>query len=339
MLYYNGNVLCGQPWQYVVAAVVGVFIVPFFVVLLFGPRLLQKRRIGVAFFMLSFLFPMFTAIPIVYLFVREYNKDKAVISEGSNVTVPVETVKGSNKIVSLLVDIIFGPYGGTLLGGLCWEGFMNLRRLVLIVVYTFVADALTKHVLLVVICFLILLIHLKIGPFKHRFSNLAEAFSLSLLSLVSVTNLVKAAFYNAQRSPRQLGLVVVALFEWLELLAVVVLPVGIAALIAAAMVFRGGRGLIVEKRRASGGGGKILSPPPQSPPTNRQAYRNDDLVFADRVARYQERIIWRRRRDHAVEAKLCMPHYVSDGTADVKLLVRRNAKRRRRSKPRDYSVV
>ena len=266
VLFYDGDIECLQGWQYGVIAAVCVFVVPFFVVLLLGPHLLKKKRIGFVFFMLSFVFPLFLTPAIIYLFVRDYKKDQCDISRSQLIenrptdrenydreAAGQEATQGSTvccgedeeEMNDLLVDVIFGPYGqagdvddnsklqngSTMMYGFCWEGFINLRRLVLITVYTFVNDILSKHVLLTATCFVILLLHARVKPFKHAFSNLAESCSLSLLLVVSITNLVKAAFYNSQTSPREVGYLVIVLFEWVELIALVLLPIGITLLL------------------------------------------------------------------------------------------------------------
>ena len=308
VLFYDGNVQCLQGWQYAVLTLVCVFIFPFFLVLLFGPRLLQKRRIGISFFMLAFLFPLFLAGPIVYMFVNEYHKDRADIHDrqkeakrrqradmtahrehAPSASPPPSTARTFDsastvdsepdakttcfgepelEMTELLVDVIFGPYGTgdsidpldyrrqrVNMYGLCWEGVINLRRLILVTLFTFINDVLTKQIMLTLACFVFLLIHLKVKPFKHMLSNVIESVTLSLLLNISITNLVKAAFYNSQTIPRDIGYIVMVAFEWVEVVSLLILPLFIIAMLLFSIVVRGVGSIIEGRRNRSEGGG------------------------------------------------------------------------------------
>ena len=63
-----------QYWQYLVVVGVCVYILPFFVVLLVGPSLLQSGRISISYFMLSFVFPLFFAGHMIFSFARMVHK-------------------------------------------------------------------------------------------------------------------------------------------------------------------------------------------------------------------------------------------------------------------------
>ena len=72
VLFYDGNIHCLQKWQYAVMALVIVFVIPFFITLLFVPKLLQRNRIGLRFFFLSVTFPLFFAVPTIVMFFCHY---------------------------------------------------------------------------------------------------------------------------------------------------------------------------------------------------------------------------------------------------------------------------
>ena len=68
VLFLDGNVRCLQSWQFVAIGLVGVFVIPFFISLLFGPKLLQRDKIGLRVFFLSFLFPLFFSVPFILMY-------------------------------------------------------------------------------------------------------------------------------------------------------------------------------------------------------------------------------------------------------------------------------
>ena len=73
----------------------------------------------------------------------------------------------------------------------------------------------------------------RILPFRHATSNTVETVSLCVLLIVSTMNLVKATFYHAQSIPRDAGYRAIVVFEWLEALAVALLPLCIVLLVLA----------------------------------------------------------------------------------------------------------
>ena len=240
VLFYDGNVACLQPWQYGVVVCVCVFIVPFFIVLLLGPKLLEVGRISVFVFFMAFLFPLFFTVPMVVYFVQEYKKGVAEnnkpVDDGKG-----ETVVETSDVREAVGEVVTGAYRPDILGGVCWEGAINFRRMVLVLIFMFVNDILLKHLALSGGCFVILLFHLRAMPFKQRFSNMFESVSLSLLLVISGTNLVKSAFYHSQTIPRGQAYIVMVVFEWIEAVALGILPITLIALLFITLIFKSRR--------------------------------------------------------------------------------------------------
>ena len=287
VLFLDGNVQCLQVWQYGMILVVSTFIIPFFVVLLFGPRVLQRGRISVTLLMVAFVFPLLFAGPLVYMFVKEYRKNKADLEasrerekirrqreitrrirmdldaedELAELDNEMENEVRSDDVGEVVCSVVFGPYltveeattdnlgkPAEYMYGLCWEGVINLRRLIQVLIVTFINDILTKHIALTFVCFLFLLIHLRARPFKYALSNTAEAISLSLLLNLAIANLVKAGFYNSQTVPRDSGFLVVVALEWVETITLILLPAGICLTLALSILLRSGKCALNFKR-------------------------------------------------------------------------------------------
>ena len=248
VLFYDGNVACLQPWQYGVVVCVCVFIVPFFVILLLGPKLLAVGRISVFVFFMAFLLPLFFTVPMSVYFVQEYKKgvsEKPKPGDGEKDDAVVET----SDVREAVGEVVTGAYRPDILGGVCWEGAINFRRMILVLIFTFVNDILLKHLALSGGCFVILLFHLRATPFKQRFSNIFESVSLSLLLVISGTNLVKSAFYHSQTIPRGQAYIVMVVFEWIEAVALGILPITLIALLFITLIFKTGRRVLRSEQK------------------------------------------------------------------------------------------
>jgi len=65
------------------------------------------------------------------------------------------------------------------------------RRLVLILLYTFVNDALVRLLAMLFFCFVVLLHHVDVQPYRHRVGNIAGTFSATALVTLGTVNLVR----------------------------------------------------------------------------------------------------------------------------------------------------
>lgn len=230
VLFHDGNEKCFQNWQYGVIALVLIYIVPFFTVLLFGIKLLERKEIGLLFFFASCLFPLFFAIPTVLYYFKIIKTKKETDENRSNSGSQNETTEENwccgdvADIRTEVVDAITGPYKYDIFGGICYEGVLNFRRMVMVVLFTFITDLLIRHMALAAASLIILVVHIKAQPFKHKWSNVLETVSLVLLLVISGTNLIKATFESTQVVPRGTNYLVVVMFEWIEAICFGMLP-------------------------------------------------------------------------------------------------------------------
>ena len=374
VLFYDGNVTCLQPWQYGVIVCVCIFILPFFTVLLFGPKLLAVGRISVFLFFMSFLFPLFFTVPMIVLFVAEYKKnaaagkaarkkgaaeDKGSGEEGKIKPASDQDGLNGGKIESTseggkdeasatdlreaVGDVVTGAYRPDILGGVCWEGAINFRRMVLVLVFTFVNDVLLKHLALAGGCFVVLLVHLRAMPFKQRFSNIFESVSLSLLLVISGTNLVKSAFYHSQTIPRGQAYVVMVVFEWIEAVALGILPITLIVLLFITLVVKTGRKVWQRGHKhpspdslpsRSGNGGSLTLSPDSGPSGN------DRSLPLDHVARVVDEHTKRHhphRRSHLEGRRISRNRRHGPGEASAETRASGH-RRRRRPSPREVAT-
>ena len=237
VMFHEGHIKCFQPWQSAVVVLVCVYVIPFFLVLLFGPKLLEKKLISVAIFFIAFMFPLVLAPYFILLYIRCINTKPiqfAVKNDPKYDTVTTCCGKGE-KVADDIVDVMSGPYKNNVMKGICWEGVINFRRLILVVLFTFINDRLIRQMSLAFVCFIILLVHIFTWPFKSAVANVAETVSLSLLLVISGTNLVKASFFYSQAVPRGANYLLIVVYEWIEAICFGILPVVIVFLMSMAL--------------------------------------------------------------------------------------------------------
>ena len=239
VLFFDGNVPCMQLWQYVIIGFVVVFIFPFFIVLLFGPKLLKNRDISLGLFFLSLCLPLFMAVPLIlwyFKILKPPRKEKNTEEyEGCAVFCRGE----GDEIADEIVEQVAGVYRENLWGGVCWEGIMNLRRLVMVIFYSFITDMLIRQMMMSMACFVILILHVKVQPFFFSRSNMVEFISLCILLIMSGVNMVKAGFLQAQAIPVGKTYYILVMYEWIEVFFLAILPLLLILVLLIALVILG----------------------------------------------------------------------------------------------------
>ncbi len=181
ILFIDGTVSCYQPWQIVVFIFVVNWVVAIIPVLMFLPGLLELRLISVTDFFLACLVPGPMLVYWGYRFYRRrlsFHRAYATVWQDKVVSILQQSyVKTTYK------DIF--PF--------CWVGFMKIRRLVLVVIFTFVSNLVGRVSLMCFVIIMFLIIHLKTLPYKEFLAN--EAYTTSLLATLSIglINVMKAS--------------------------------------------------------------------------------------------------------------------------------------------------
>ena len=267
VLFIDGNIECLQSWQFGVIAVTCIFIFPFFLILLFGPKVLKERKMSLAFFFFALVFPIFCFIPIIMVFWGfldeippfSFSKNKGRYSvrdieqrmepENEKYTkFELKKHKEKKKKHDLLddslsemgdlgdslretvADSLVGTYraweddGDDFLGGVCWEGVLNLQRLVLVVAYTFTPDVVLRQILLCFLIFIVLLLQMKLMPFNGKTSNRAQSGAICIILIIGMFNLIRATFFHSGVSPKDTVYVLVIFLEWIEIVCTKFLP-------------------------------------------------------------------------------------------------------------------
>lgn len=229
VLYIDGTITCYQIWQYWVLAYAVACTVPFCLVLLLGPELLRDCLISLLEFFLACIcpFPFLLRWFVIRLRLRG---NRPIVSSG-NLSAESQAV----------VQILQGPFKEIelpLLGPICGQGLLIGRRLILVLLYTFVNDNLIRMLGMILLCFVVLLHHIHALPYKDRRGNMAGSLSASSLIMVAAINLVRAGFQAAEYVPHGPNEKLMKVFDEVESVLMLWVPAAVMAFAIACLVFK-----------------------------------------------------------------------------------------------------
>ncbi len=144
VLFVEGTTTCYEVWQYGIMAYTGSCIVPFFMALLIGPGLLKDGLIKLPQFFLGCICPL----PFLIYWLGLRLKQRGIRPNTDSVELSSEA--------TAVIAILQGPFKETetfLLGPTCGQGILIGRRLVLVIITTFVTDPLIRMLLLMLVSF------------------------------------------------------------------------------------------------------------------------------------------------------------------------------------------
>ena len=229
VLFLDGNIKCYQTFQYFFLAYFISSILPFSAIPILGSYLLNFGRIGVRQFCAGCIFPLPFSCFWLYLMLKEYRRSgyqrryKTVENEDNPAvrpdqsdnetgdpssddvtficTDPNERISSRNE--AAILKVLLSPFRSHNsfkcfpASQIPWEGFLIFRRLVLIIILTFVYDNQLKLFLTLITCVAILFIHRVVNPFQRKLDNLLESSSLSVHVILCGSTLIKA-FYSGE---------------------------------------------------------------------------------------------------------------------------------------------
>ncbi len=147
VIFIDGTVSCYQKWQIGVFIFLCTWVIPVLIVLLVGPCLLARHKVSVSSFFLACLFP----IPLLcwWTFKVRNTNDPGNVTKGTEWhTELVQSLQKSFKDIRLPI-----------LGPIAWIGIIKLRRLALVMIYTFISDLILRLALMTVFVVLFILVH------------------------------------------------------------------------------------------------------------------------------------------------------------------------------------
>ena len=101
---------------------------------------------------------------------------------------------GRSDPTKLSCFVLLHPY-------LNWEGFLIFRRLVLIIVLTFVYDIQLKRLFVaLIVCVMISIVHTFVYPFQRKRDNVLESVSLGAHVVLCGSTLIKTLYFGEEYS-------------------------------------------------------------------------------------------------------------------------------------------
>ena len=231
VLFLDGNIKCYQTFQYFFLAYLISSILPFSAIPVLGSYLLKFGRISVRQFCAGCIFPLPFCCFWLYLMLKEYrdngyqpryntleSEDNPTVRPDQsdnetedpssddityNCTYRNEEISSRNE--SAILKVLLSPFRSHNAfkcfpaSQIPWEGFFIFRRLVLIIILTFVYDIQLKLFLTLISCVAILFIHMVVNPFQRKLDNLLESSSLSVHVILCGSTLIRA-FYSGENN-------------------------------------------------------------------------------------------------------------------------------------------
>ena len=227
-LFYDGNVVCFQWWQCILITFVCIYVLPFVFVLLWGSYKLYNEILTVENFLLACFFPLPS---IIYWLFLSFSR-----ALGYPVIVHLYPSQASKHFVEMvLYDPFKQPEHGRTLS-LSWESIMIGRRLILVIMKTFVHDPLPRLLILSLFCFLFLLQHVLVQPFRDRLANTVETISLLSIAVIATGNVFFASFLSLSVAPNDHLSSWCNILHGVETVILCLVPVGLGLLVVAAIV-------------------------------------------------------------------------------------------------------
>ena len=214
-MFYDGNVVCFQWWQYAIIVFIVLFTVPFCLVLLWGSMKLHKGSLSAYRFVLACLFPLPALVHWSITAMWGNSRDERPRHPSD--------VYLTEYVKKVLYDPFKRPVDDKG-GSLGWESVLIGRRLILIIVRAFVSDSFPCVMLMTFFSFLFLLHHTAKQPFRDTKANTAESISLLLLTVLGIVNLFPSALLSLAVSSTGPFADWIAFCYWVEIVILGFLP-------------------------------------------------------------------------------------------------------------------
>ncbi len=181
MLFIDGTVICYQPWQILVLIFAINWVIAIIPVLMFLPGLLELRLIGMRDFFLACLFP---CPMLVYRAYRIYRKKFCF-------HIQYRTPWQDEALGLLQKTFVKTTYKKVF--PFCWIGFMKIRRLALVLIFTFVSNLVGRVSLMCFVIVVFMIIHDRTQPYQDKVANMAYTVSLLATLSIGFINIMKAS--------------------------------------------------------------------------------------------------------------------------------------------------
>ena len=190
VLFVDGSIRCYKWWQVLVICVICCWTIPFPAIISTTSQFLHKNMLSIKQFLICLLFPL---PAIMYWLYDRFKNDWKKF----------EHTEMPNQVEQDVLQITEGPFRKLNVNTnednayrLPWETVLIGRRLVLIVIKTFVINTFHQLCLMLFLMNLFMVHHIYAKPFSNNSLNKTETISLSMLSIICFLNLIPAYNYS-----------------------------------------------------------------------------------------------------------------------------------------------
>lgn len=242
VLLVDGSIACYKWWQIATFVVVIGWVAPFPATLVYSLVHLKNNVITYREFILAWIFPL----PyLIWCFWRWYDQTCRSTDHVDTARRVMEgdIVECETEMDQSIYEILYrieSPYKGTgnhLLENerreyeninipepAFWSGVLIGRRLILIIVFTFIQAPVLRLYIALILCLAYLVHHLYYQPYLNTISNVVETVSSSILVVFCSMNLFFAYSYVSDLAPEMADKDIALLFRWFEAVLLVILP-------------------------------------------------------------------------------------------------------------------
>ena len=190
VLYIDGTIKCFSWWQYLVIAIICIWIALYPAAIYASSSLLHNNQLTKRKYLLSILIPLPTVLYWILIKIchRKVNDDRA-----EDAPLDVNTRE--------MLNVLEGPFrkrhgtNKSISYKLPWEAVLTARRLILIFTRTFINNVLLRLFLMQVSMILFLVHHIYIQPYSTKVLNNIETVSLLMLIIICIINTVPGYIY------------------------------------------------------------------------------------------------------------------------------------------------
>lgn len=263
-LYFDGNIVCWQWWQYGLLGFNVIFVAPFVGVLYWGSNKLYKKTISWKEFVGACI------VPLPYLvywlikhlcFRRSANPDawdvfsREYTSLSSLPVARSGSESSDHECTDEISQILHGPFrvpSAHDQGTLYWESVLIGRRLVLLMCRAFIPNSMICFLCMSVACVLMLTHHLIKKPYRVPAADRLETLSLITLSCIAIINVITATLASSAVRAEGPNKSIIVCLQWIQVGVLCAFPAVVLLLILFALLSQLVRLAMFLKRKICG---------------------------------------------------------------------------------------
>ena len=239
-LYFDGNIVCWQWWQYGLLAFNAIFVIPFVGVLYWGSSKLYNKTISWKQFVGACIVPL----PVLVCWLV-----RALCRRTTQNQSPTQIRDECTVEISKVLHGPFRPPADKDQGTLYWESVLIGGRLVLLTFRSFIPNSMILFLCMSMACVLMLALHLIKKPFRDPVADKLGTLSLGVLACVAIMNLTAATLTSSAVKPEGPNEHIMVVLTWIIVAVLCFFPMVIALLFLFALFSQLVRFVLFLKRK------------------------------------------------------------------------------------------